>query len=104
MANNLSERFLNFAADVIKVGKKINKTYEGRHIYGQFFRATTSAGANYEESQSAESKADFIHKLQIVLKELKESLFWLKLIERTELFSSNESILVFFVKREYGVN
>ena len=60
---DLSERFLEFAVSIIKLGKKLNETYEGRHIYGQLFRAGTSAGANYKKSQSAESKKDFQHKL-----------------------------------------
>ncbi len=95
--NNLSERFLIFAVEVIKLGKVLNKSFEGRHIYGQLFRSATSSGANYEESQSAESNADFIHKLQVVLKELKESLFWLKLIEKGEFLGKLESNLIFLI-------
>ena len=48
-------------------------------------RAGSSAGANYEEACGAESRADFVHKLQIVLKELRESKFWLRLLERSSL-------------------
>ena len=47
MKQDLSERFLEFAASIIKLGKKLNKTYEGRHVYGQLFRSGTSTGANY---------------------------------------------------------
>ena len=85
--NNLSERLLNFAAEVIKLAVKLNKTAVGPHIAGQLTRASTSAGANYEEACGAESRADFIHKLQIVLKELRESLYWLRLIRKTSLIS-----------------
>jgi four helix bundle protein len=53
-------------------------------------RASTSAGANYQEACGAESKADFIHKMQIVLKELKECLYWIKLTKRAELIDENE--------------
>lgn len=95
--SNLPERFLTFSVGVIKLGKVLNKSFEGRHIYGQLFRSATSSGANYEESQSAESKADFIHKLQVVLKELKESLFWLKLIEKGEFVEKEESNLTFLI-------
>ena len=98
MKQDLSERFLEFAVSIIKLGKKLNKTYEGRHVYGQLFRAGTSVGANYEESQSAESKKDFQHKLQIVLKELKESLYWLRLIEKTKFVDKSDAILVFLLK------
>jgi four helix bundle protein len=85
--NNLSERLLNLAAAVIKMVLQLNKTAVGRHIGGQLTRASTSAGANYEEACGAESRADFIHKLQIVLKELREALFWLRLIRKTNLIS-----------------
>ncbi len=51
------------------------------------FRSGTSSGANYEEACGAQSKADFIHKLQIVLKELRESSFWLRLIKKSSLLN-----------------
>ena len=54
-----------------KLVVRLNKTAVGRHIGGQLTRSGTSAGANYEEACGAESRADFIHKLQIVLKELR---------------------------------
>jgi four helix bundle protein len=50
-------------------------------------RSSTSSGANYEEACGAESKADFIHKMQLVLKELGESLYWLRLIKKASLIS-----------------
>ena len=87
-SDELSERFLNFAAEIIKLFSLLSKTYVGRHIGGQLVRAATSAGSNYEEARGAESRADFTHKLQIVLKELRESLYWLRLIKRTKLIQS----------------
>jgi four helix bundle protein len=66
----------------------LNKTAVERHIALQFLRAATSAGANYEEACAGESRADFIHKLQIVLKELRESLYWLRLVEKSFLAGS----------------
>ncbi|HHT9104541.1 MAG TPA: four helix bundle protein [Candidatus Wujingus californicus] len=95
--NSLSERLLDFAADIIKLIVQLNKTVVGRHIGQQLTRSGTSAGANYEEACGAESRADFIHKLQIVLKELRESLYWLYLIKKTTLIveaDSNISILL----------
>jgi four helix bundle protein len=82
---NLSERLMSFAVSVIKLTSRFNKTPASRHIAGQLTRSATSAGANYEEACGAESKKDFVHKLQIVLKELKESLYWLKLTKETAL-------------------
>ncbi len=82
---NISDRLEDFAAEVIKRVYYINRTFAGRHVAGELIRASTSAGANYEEACGAESRQDFIHKLQIVLKELKESLFWLRMTIKADL-------------------
>ena len=83
--DHLSERLLNFAASIIKSAAMFNKGEAGCHIFKQLMRSSTSSGANYEEARGAESLADFIHKLQIVLKELRESIYWLRLTNRAEL-------------------
>lgn len=57
----------------------------GRHIGMQLLRSATSIGANYEEAQAAESHADFVHKLQVALKEARETNYWLRLIEAARL-------------------
>jgi four helix bundle protein len=85
----LSERFLGFGASIIKLVVGLNRTSIGQHIGMQLVRSATSAGANYEEACGAESRADFIHKMQIVLKELRESLYWMRLIEKTKLAQSS---------------
>ena len=87
---DLSERLLEFAAGIIKLLIRLNKTAVGRHIGNQLMRAATSSGANYEEACGAESKADFIHKMQLVLKELRETVYWLKLATRTDLISDED--------------
>jgi four helix bundle protein len=87
--NKIDERLLNFAVDIIKLIKCLPKTEVGRHIGGQLIRSGTSSGANYEEARGAESRSDFIHKLGITLKEMKESRFWLRLIKGSELLKSN---------------
>jgi four helix bundle protein len=74
-----------------KIVEIIKRNFTGRKIAGQLIRASTSTGANYEEACSAESRSDFIHKLQIVLKELKETIYWLRLISRLEIFSPEET-------------
>jgi four helix bundle protein len=51
------------------------------------------SGDSYEEACAAESKADFIHKLQVVLKELRESIYWLTLLEKSKLYTTNGSVL-----------
>ena len=90
--NNLSERLLDFASEVIKLVISIEKNDIGRHIGNQVMRSATSSGANYEEQCRAESKADFIHKMQIVLKELRETLYWLKSMKKIKLLNGNEII------------
>ncbi len=81
----LSERFLNFAVRAGRVVDALPDTRMGRHIAGQLVRCGTSPAPNYEEACAAESRADFIHKLGIVLKELRESRYWLRLIFKTNL-------------------
>lgn len=90
VSGDLSERLLTFSVNIIKTIKKLENSFECYHIGNQIIRSSTSAGANYEEAKGAESKADFIHKLQIVLKELKETKYWLKLIFQLELIIKHE--------------
>ena len=84
----LTERLLDFTVMIIKLVDSLPKTTVGRHIGGQILRSGTSPGSNYEEARGAESRADFVHKLGIVLKELKETRFWLKVIHRSAILSS----------------
>src|SRR5215470_3232524 len=64
----------------INVVESLPKTLVGRRIGDQLFRSGTSVGANFEEAPAAESKDDFVHRLQIALKELRESNYWLRLL------------------------
>jgi four helix bundle protein len=79
----IEERLLDYSARVIKLVEALPKTLVGRRIADQLLRSAMSAGANYEEAQGAESKEDFTHKLQIALKELRESGYWLRLLVRS---------------------
>lgn len=76
----LSDRLWHFAARVAKVVDALPDTRVGRHVAGQLVRCGTSAPPNYDEASAAESRADFIHKLGIALKELKETRGWLRFI------------------------
>lgn len=71
--DELSERLINFAARVGKAVDALPDTRMARHIAGQLVRSGTSPAPNYEEACAAESRADFVHKLAICLKELRES-------------------------------
>jgi len=84
----LSERLLDFVVNVIKIVDALPKTVAGKHIGGQLIASGTSCGSNYEEGCGAESRSDFIHKMSIVLKELKETRYWLRLIHRTKMLAS----------------
>ena len=96
-SDGMSDRFMVFVVNIIKIEKLLCKTYSGRHIYSQLFRTGTSTGANYEEARAGESKADFIHKMQIVLKELRETQFWIKLIIAGKLITSEDEGLTFLL-------
>jgi len=84
-AADISNRLLEFAVRIGKVIDVLPDTRLGRHIAGQLVRCGTSPAPNYEEACAAESPADFIHKLRICLKELRESSMWLRLISRSDL-------------------
>ena len=86
-SEHLSDRLLDFIAEVVKIVDGLPQAVAGRHIGGQLTDAVTSCGANYEEACGAESRSDFVHKMSIVLKEMKETRFWLRLIHRVQMIS-----------------
>jgi four helix bundle protein len=65
--NQLSDRLLDFAVEMIKIANALPNTVAGRHVGGQLIRAGTSSGSNYEEACGAESRSDFAHKMSLVL-------------------------------------
>ncbi len=81
----LEDRLIDFAARVGKVVNALPDTRLGRHVAGQLVRCATSPAPNYAEACGAESRADFVHKLMIALKELRESRCWIRLVIRAEL-------------------
>ena len=82
---DLEERLLDYAATIIRLAERLPHTTVGAHIAGQLLRSGTSPLPNHGEAQAAESPADFVHKLSICLKELRESHRWLRLIKRVPL-------------------
>jgi len=85
---DLENRLIDFAVRIIRLTAALPNTKAGAHVAGQILRSGTSSAPNYGEAQSAESAADFIHKLIIALKELRETLIWLKIIVRANLIKS----------------
>ena len=84
----LSERLLDYGVRIIKVVEALPGTLVGRRIGDQLLRCGTSVGANYEEARAAESTADFVHKLQLALKELRESNYWLLILSKATILPS----------------
>lgn len=82
---DLEERLLSFAVKVSQLAEGSRRSIIGRHVAGQLVRAATSPAANYSEAQAAESRRDFVHKLRICLKELRETQFWLRFSLQLEL-------------------
>lgn len=88
----LENRLIDFAASIIILTFKFEKNYAGNHLLGQITRSSTSPALNYGEAQSAESKKDFIHKMGICLKELRETFVCLKIIEKANLSPDLENL------------
>jgi four helix bundle protein len=81
----LEERLVDFAVRMIPLANRLSTTFAGKHIAGQIVRSGTSPAPNYAEARSAESKADFIHKLRIAVKELNETSVWVRVLTKSEL-------------------
>ena len=81
----ICDRTRLFALRVIKLYRVIAKDEVGRVIGKQLLRSGTSIGANVEEAQAAQSKADFRHKITLGLKEARETHYWLRLLQDAEI-------------------
>jgi four helix bundle protein len=82
---DLQDRLIDYTVRIIALSEALPDTRAGRHISSQILRSGTSPAPNYGEAQSAESRADFVHKLKVALKELRETEIWLKAIQRTRM-------------------
>ncbi|MGA7394885.1 MAG: four helix bundle protein [Terrimicrobiaceae bacterium] len=87
---DLEDRLLEYAVRVIRVTESTKRIRAGLHIADQLLRAGTSPYGNHGEAEGAESRDDFVHKLRVCFKELRESRRWLKLIQRAELIDRPE--------------
>ena len=82
---DLEEGLLEYSVMIIKIVEQLPNTKAGNHVGGQLLKSGISPYPNHGEAQAAESPKDFIHKLRISLKELRETQRWLKLIQRVPL-------------------
>ena len=104
--NDLEDRLIDFSVAVINVVEALPSAKAPNHIANQLVRSGTSPAANYAEARSAESRRDFVHKMKISLKELRETLVWLKVIKKKQycepemmqaIMSENDELISIFV-------
>jgi four helix bundle protein len=97
---DLENRFVDFTCRMIDVVEALPKTRAGNYIAGQLIKSFHSPTSNYGEVQAAESKNDFIHKMRVVLKELKECRMALKIIIKKELIKPVKKLTGIFTETE----
>ena len=106
-ALELEDRLIQFGVKISEIAENLPTTKFGIHIASQILRSGTAPASNYGEAQSAESRKDFIHKMRICLKELRETQVWLKFIvmkryadgmEMQELLNESQELVAIFVK------
>ena len=90
MERDLDGRLLRYGARIIRLVEAMPKTLTCRRIGDQLLRSGMSVGSHYEEAQGAESHVDFVHKLQVALKELREASYWLRLLVEAKSMSSEQ--------------
>ena len=99
-ADEIQQRLIHLGARTTRVAKMLPRTVEGRYISQQLIRSGLSGAPNYAEARAAESRADFIHKLRIVLKELNETRSWLEQIVANGLFSRDKMAAIIAENQE----
>jgi four helix bundle protein len=88
--DNIATRLLRFGASVVRLVGHLPQDRPGKHIGDQLLRAATSGGSNYEEARSAQSRRDFVHKVSLAAKEMRESIYWLGLVEQAGLAPTHD--------------
>jgi len=88
--NELEERVVDFAVFIINISEDVKKNYSGNYYINQLIRSSGSPALNYGEARSAESHKDFVHKMGICLKELRESYNCLRIINKAKLYTGSQ--------------
>ena len=91
-SGRLAERTVDYGLAVMEYCESLPRTAAGRHVGDQLLRSATSVAANYAEASEAESTADFVHKMKVAMKELKESRVWLVFASRLAPCEAVESL------------
>ena len=89
---DLEERLIDFAVDIIFFIESLPNTKSANHLGGQLLRSGTSPSLNYGEAKSAESKNDFLHKMKVCLKELRESYNCLRILDRAKIYKTEQQV------------
>ncbi len=87
---DLEERLINFSVMILNVTEQLPNNYAGKHLANQLTRSGTAPALNYGEAQGAESRNDFVHKMKICLKELRETQICLKIIQLKPMIETKE--------------
>ena len=87
---DLEDRLVEFAARCIQVSNTLPSSMAGQHLSGQLCRSGSSPALNYGEAQGAESRKDFVHKMSVALKELRETIICLKIVMQAEMLESSK--------------
>lgn len=82
--DDIAERILSIVERVRQLLPSLQMDAASRHAAKQLWRAVTGGGANYEEARASESCADFVHKVRVATKELRETLFWLRVLHQSD--------------------
>ena len=90
---DLEERLIEFSVLIIEIVNDMANSKAGNHLSGQLVRSGSSVSLNYGEAHSAESRKDFIHKMKIILKELRETFVCLKMIHLSKLYKTENKII-----------
>lgn len=89
--DDIADRLLDLAVACLRLATELENNAIGKHIGRQLVRCSTSGGANYEEARSAESSADFVHKVAVAAKEIGETVYWLKVARRAGFSREDEA-------------
>ena len=89
---DIEERLIDFAVEIILLTESLPSSRSASHLSGQLLRSGTSPSLNYGEAKGAESKNDFLHKMKICLKELRESYNCLRILHRAKIYKSEDPV------------
>lgn len=82
IGSDIAERLMKLSVASVHLAARLPRNVAGRHVAAQLIRSATGGGANYDEARAAESRNDFVHKVGVAAKEIRETVYWLELVQR----------------------